>query len=154
MIFLFLFGNVQIAFAFLLSSLFRKERTAMIFSFLFVFGSGLIGSLLFETLIPKDKAYNYIIELLPCFGLYRGLYELSQYGFRAGLKTDVGLTWDSFDEENNHMGYVFIIFTVEWFLFMLIAWYLEQVLSSGTGVQRSPLFFIDWIWNTNVIIIY
>jgi hypothetical protein len=32
---------------------------------------------------------------------------------------------------------------VEWVVFLVAAWYLEQVFASGTGVRRPPLFFLD-----------
>lgn len=35
------------------------------------------------------------------------------------------------------------ILIVEWFVFMALAWYLEQVFASGTGNRRHPLFFLD-----------
>lgn len=37
---------------------------------------------------------------------------------------------------------VFIILAVEAVLFLPLAWYLEQVLKSGTGVRRHLLFFL------------
>lgn len=48
LIFYFLFGNVMIAFAFMLSSLFGSSRTAVTFAYLYVFASGLIGELLLK----------------------------------------------------------------------------------------------------------
>ena len=37
---------------------------------------------------------------------------------------------------------VFVILIVEGFLMLPLAWYLEQVLPTGTGVRRHPLFFL------------
>ena len=37
---------------------------------------------------------------------------------------------------------VFVILVVEWIVFLVLAVYLEQVLASGTGVRRYPLFFL------------
>eukprot|EP01024_Parvocaulis_polyphysoides_P072622 TRINITY_DN922_c0_g2_i1.p1 TRINITY_DN922_c0_g2~~TRINITY_DN922_c0_g2_i1.p1 ORF type:complete len:419 (-),score=63.89 TRINITY_DN922_c0_g2_i1:807-2063(-) len=39
---------------------------------------------------------------------------------------------------------VWIYFIVEWFIFMALAWYLQQILDSGTGVRKHPLFFLDY----------
>lgn len=36
-----------------------------------------------------------------------------------------------------------IIFVVEWAIFMVLGWYLEQVLPGGNSVRRHPLFFLD-----------
>ncbi|GMH40482.1 hypothetical protein BSKO_08386 [Bryopsis sp. KO-2023] len=142
-IFFFLFGNVQIAFAFVLSTFFRGSRTSTVFSFLWVFGTGLVGNLLVALLIQRDRWYVHLIELIPAFGAYRGLFEMAQYGFRSAFSNDEGLKWSSFSEKNNHMGYIMAVFVVEWPLFFLLAWYLDQVTVSGAGVKRSPLFFLE-----------
>lgn len=143
-LFYFMFGNVQIAFSFLLSNFFHHTQTAMAFSFLWVFGTGLLGEMLFALLIERDVFYATIIQLIPAFGAYRGLYEMAEYSFRAAFRNTDGLTFDTFDEENNDMDMIFIIFLLEWPIFMLSAWYLEQVISSGTGVHRHPLYFLGY----------
>ena len=37
---------------------------------------------------------------------------------------------------------MFVILVIEWIVFLVLAVYLEQVLASGTGVRRHPLFFL------------
>eukprot|EP00210_Caulerpa_lentillifera_P003638 g3473.t1 len=144
LVFLLLFGNVQIAFTFVLSNFFRSSRGCVVFSFLWIFGTGFIGLFLLDTLYGRDKDYNYLIELIPAFAAYRGLYELGEYGFRASYSNSDGITWAKFDEDNNHMGYIMIVFLIEWPLFLFLAWYLEQVFVTGSGVARHPLFFLDY----------
>ena len=70
-IFLLLFGNAQIAFSFSISNFFRSTRGCVIFSFLWIFGSGFIGIFLLDSLFPNDATYNYFIELIPPFAVYR-----------------------------------------------------------------------------------
>jgi len=41
------------------------------------------------------------------------------------------------------MDSVMIIFFVEWLVIGLAAYYLDQVYSSGSGIKRHPLFFLD-----------
>jgi hypothetical protein len=65
----------MIAFAFLLSCLFSSNRTAVVFAFLWVFGTGLIGNLLLENFINADRWYMILIELVPAFSLYRWAAE-------------------------------------------------------------------------------
>jgi hypothetical protein len=69
--FYFVFGNNMIAFAFLLSCLFSSNRTAVVFAFLWVFGTGLIGDLLLSNFIASDRWFMVLIELVPAFSLYR-----------------------------------------------------------------------------------
>ncbi len=68
--------------------------------------------------------------LLPA---HRGLYELGQYSFLGVYKGSKGLTFSKFSDKGCGMSAVLIILTLEWFLFMGLAYYLEQVLSSGAG---------------------
>lgn len=53
-------------------------------------------------------------------------------------------------DENNGMTTVWVILAVEWFIFMVAAWYLEQVVPTGNGTTRHPLFFINWLWKGKV----
>lgn len=145
--FLLLFGNLQIAFVFFLSNFFKTSRGCIVFSFLWIFGTGMIGVFLLNTLFGRNKAHNYLIELVPGFAAYRGLYELGEYGFRASYSNADGLSWSKFDEENNHMGYILLVLLIEWPVFMIAAWYLEQVMVSGPGLTRHPLFFLKFLKN-------
>jgi hypothetical protein len=74
----------------------------------------------------------------------RGLYELGQYAFLGTYKDSPGMNWSNFRDKDNGMTAVFVILIVEWFVFMGLAFYLEQVLSSGNGIRKHPLFFLDW----------
>lgn len=81
------------------------------------------------------------LELVPGFGLYRGLWEISQYAFKGAYQDEMGVTWSVVGEDNGLMQ-VMIIFAMESVVFLVAAWYLEQVLPGGTGVARHPLFFL------------
>jgi len=50
-IFYFLQGQCMIGFAFMLSSLFSSSLVAVVFAYLYVFASGLIGSLLLQVCV-------------------------------------------------------------------------------------------------------
>lgn len=43
-----------------------------------------------------------------------------------------------------------IILAAEWGVFMLLAWYLEQVLDTGNGAPRHPLFFLRCLFPRKV----
>lgn len=61
----------MIATAFLLSCFFTSSKTATVFAYLVVFGTGLIGSLLLGRLISSNLWYMTLIELVPAFALFR-----------------------------------------------------------------------------------
>ncbi|GFR42619.1 hypothetical protein Agub_g3550 [Astrephomene gubernaculifera] len=142
----FIFGNNMIAFMFLLSSLFTSSRTATIAAFLYVFATGLIGELMLRTLMQERKGYLAAVELVPGFALYRGLFEFSEYSIRSILGDSGGLTWAQLGEPGNGLRGAWALLAAEWPVFMLLGWYLEQVVGSGTGMRRHPLFFIRWMW--------
>jgi hypothetical protein len=61
-------------------------------------------------------------------------------------KNTRGMQFTNLRDSGNGMGAVWGIFAVEWALFLVLGWYLEQVLDNGTGVRRRPLFFLEWVW--------
>ena len=80
------------------------------------------------------------MELYPGFALYRGLYEFSQYAFSGDALGSDGMRWSDLSDSTNGMKEVLIIMFVEWLLVLLFAYYIDQVLSSGS--RKSPLFFL------------
>ncbi|EOA12027.1 hypothetical protein CARUB_v100080380mg, partial [Capsella rubella] len=133
-VFYFIYLNLQISIAFLLSSIFSKVKTVTVVAYILVYGTGLLGNFLFQPLLENQSASEELIiclELYPGFSLYRGLYEFSQYASRGN-----GMTWQ--DLNDSRMGEVFCIMSVEWFLALIVAYYIDQVFSSG----KSPFFFL------------
>lgn len=82
------------------------------------------------------------MELYPGFSLYRGLYELSKFAQGAFKIGTYGMYWEYLSSSSNGMREVLIIMSVEWVVFLIAAYYLDQVISSETGNRRSPLFFL------------
>ena len=60
--------------------------------------------LLLSDYMGQDQWWCNVVELIPAFALFRGLYEMSQYSFRAGLQGTEGLTFSKFDVPGNGMG--------------------------------------------------
>ena len=77
------------------------------------------------------------MELYPGFALYRGLYEFSQYSFAGNYMGTDGMRWKDLSDSKNGMSEVMIIIAVEWLIVLGVAYYVDQVFSSG----RDPLFF-------------
>ncbi|KAF8065710.1 ABCA3 [Scenedesmus sp. PABB004] len=139
-VFYFIFGNNMIALSFLLSCFFSSAKTATVFAYLVVFGTGLIGSLLLSQLINAGQWYTTLLELVPSFALFRGLFELGEYAFLAVYRSSAGMTAANLADPGNGMLTTWLILGLEWVAFMALAWYLEQVYASGTGNRRHPLY--------------
>jgi ABC-type multidrug transport system fused ATPase/permease subunit len=82
------------------------------------------------------------MELVPGLGLYRALYEIAEYAFRAAYTGGPGLTWARLSDPGCGVRAVMIIFGAEAVVFLLLAWYVEQVAPGAAGVARHPLFFL------------
>lgn len=61
----------MIALAFFLSCLFSSSRTAVVFCFLIVFGSGLTGQWVMRRYIISGYDKLWLFKLIPSLGLYR-----------------------------------------------------------------------------------
>ncbi|KAF8081609.1 hypothetical protein N665_0874s0003 [Sinapis alba] len=126
-IFYFLYINLQISIAFLVSSAFSKVETASVVSYIHIFGSGLLGAFLFQFLMEDvsfPRRWIFIMELYPGFSLYRGLYEFSIYAFQKNVNGRDGMKWKDFT--NSAMDEVFYIIIVEWFVAIVATYYIDQ----------------------------
>ncbi|GKA22310.1 ABC transporter A family member 7-like protein [Tanacetum coccineum] len=146
-VFYFIYVNLQIALAFLMAALFSNVKTAAVVGYITVFATGLLGGFFFQSFL-QDKSFSrvwiIVMELYPGFSLYAGLYEFSQYAFYGTYSGAVGMQWGDLSDSNNNMAHVLIIMVVEWFVVFFITYHIDQVVTSGTGVRKSPLFFMEW----------
>jgi len=138
-IFFLVFSLVQISLAFLLSTVFQSASTATSFGFVYVFALSFMASFLMSNLLDQQSPAAIWLELIPAFALYRGLYEMSGYAFYANYQGSVGLTFGKFSDDANGMPEILAIMIVEFFVFMALAWYLEQVLGQ-VGTRKHWLF--------------
>ncbi|EFJ13638.1 ATP-binding cassette transporter [Selaginella moellendorffii] len=145
-VFYFVYMNLQIAMAFLGTALFSHALTATVCGYLYVFGSGLLGSFLMENYIEDTNISRKIIfatEILPGFALHRGLYEFSQYALLGSSAGEKGMEWRNLADHDNGLRQVLAIMLVEWIIFLVLAQYLDKVIASGCGLKRRPLFFLE-----------
>ncbi|XP_047149989.1 ABC transporter A family member 7-like isoform X2 [Vigna umbellata] len=141
-VFYFIYINLQIALAFLLASVFSNVKTATVIAYIGVFGTGLLAGFLFQFFVQDTsfpRGWIIVMELYPGFALYRGLYEFSQYSFNGDALGTDGMRWGDLSDSENGMKEVLIIMFVEWILVLSFAYYIDQLLS--TGSRKSPLFF-------------
>ncbi|KAL6178096.1 hypothetical protein ACLB2K_049615 [Fragaria x ananassa] len=113
-IFYFFVINLQIALAFLLSSMFSHTRSA-------------------------TEGWIIFLELYPGFSLYRGLFEFMQYATDGKIMKTSGMRWGNLNDSVNGMKDVLAIMAIEWAVLsvLLLAFYIDQVVTWG----KSPLFF-------------
>lgn len=78
------------------------------------------------------------MELYPGFSLFRGLYEFSYYAFLGNYMGTDGMRWKDLSDGKNGMKEVLIIMIVQWLVFLVLAYYIDQITSSG----KDPLFFL------------
>ena len=141
--FFFVFGNVQIAFAFLFSTVIRNPKAASSIGYGYVFGATFAGSFLLQNLVQQNSPAVVYLQVVPVCALFRGMYEISEYTFRANYQNAQGMTFADFSDEGNGMMGVFIIFLIEFPVFMVLAWYFEQIFGQ-VGTRKHPLFFLPF----------
>ncbi|KAI3846532.1 hypothetical protein MKX03_008214 [Papaver bracteatum] len=145
--FYFIYINLQISFGFLLATAFSNVKTATVMAHMYVFGSGLIATFVFKSLVEStsfSRGWIVILEMCPAFSLYRGLYEFQDYSQRTSYVGHlVKMSWKDVNDGENGMREVFLLMIVEWFVMLIVAYYLDQVVSAGSGVRKHPLFFLN-----------
>nr|XP_043637169.1 ABC transporter A family member 7-like isoform X2 [Erigeron canadensis] len=143
-VFYVIYVNLQISLAFLVAALFSNVKTAAVVGYITVFASGLLGGSFFQFFL-QDKSFSrvwiVVMELYPGFSLYGGLYEFSQYAFTGNYMGTGGMRWGDLGDNNNGMRHVLIIMVVEWVVVLIIAYYIDQAVTSGNGLRKFPLLF-------------
>ncbi|KAJ3683353.1 hypothetical protein LUZ60_013580 [Juncus effusus] len=142
-VFYFLYINLQISFAFLVASFFTTVKIATVIGYIYVFGSGLLGSFLLRFFVQDStfpKGWIIVMELIPGFSLFRGLYEFAQYAFIGISMNTKGMKWSDLSDPQNGMKDVLVIMAVEWVVLLPLAFYLDQL-----SFRKNPLFFLSWL---------
>lgn len=140
--FYFVYINLQISLAFIISLYFSDVKTATVTGYIYVFACGLLGQFLFQFFVENTsfkRGWILVMEIIPGFSLYRGMYELSQYALVGNIMGTPGMRWTDLSDSENGMRDVLIIMTVEWWVFLSLAYYLDQVGSFGNGIRKAIL---------------
>ncbi|KAK3121636.1 hypothetical protein QOZ80_8BG0657760 [Eleusine coracana subsp. coracana] len=138
-VFYFIYINLQIALAFFVSSFFSSVKIATVVGYIYVFGSGLLGAFLLRFFVEDTgfpKGWITVMEIIPGFSLYRGLYEFGQYAFSGYSMGTDGMKWANLGDSENGMRNVLIIMVVEWVILFPLAFYMDQVSSFGGGARK------------------
>ncbi|KAK9104965.1 hypothetical protein Scep_021809 [Stephania cephalantha] len=85
-----------------------------------------------------------------CHGDVSGIFSLSwsrtsfpKYAFTEISWVLDGMRWKDLSDRANGMKEVLIIMSIEWLIVLPVAYYVDQVMSLGTGVRKRPLFFLQ-----------
>ncbi|KAG6753016.1 hypothetical protein POTOM_043060 [Populus tomentosa] len=143
-VFYFLYINLQISLAFLVSAFFSNVKTATVVGYICVFGTGLLGGFLFQSFVEDTsfpKGWIIFMELYPGFALYRGLYEFAEYSLQGNSMGTDGMKWGNLSDSENGMSDVMIIMLLEWLAVLCIAYYVDQIFSSGSG--KNPKYLLQ-----------
>jgi hypothetical protein len=132
-VFFFLFINNTIAFAMLWASILRLAKAAQISSTLWVLCmTGIAwtawdsGNVFNTDTVSAD--FKTFITLWPIWGFYRGLSEYQEFATKAARLGTNGLQWADISEDPLcGMKTVLIAMGMEWPLFLLLSFYLDQV---------------------------
>ncbi|XP_015688864.2 ABC transporter A family member 10-like [Oryza brachyantha] len=136
--------NLQISFAFLMATCFSSVRTATVTGYFYIIGSGLLGELLFRSYVEDvflSRSWITLLELFPAFSLYRIIYEFAQSALLGDYMNSSGMKWIDLSDPKNGMRSVLTIMILEWFLFLLLAFYLDHFGSFQNGIRKAALLF-------------
>ncbi|XP_066327202.1 ABC transporter A family member 7-like isoform X2 [Miscanthus floridulus] len=145
-VFYFIYINLQISLAFFVASFFSAVKIATVVGYIYVFGSGLLGEFLLRFFVEDTgfpKGWIVVMEIIPGFSLFRGLYEFGQYASAGNSMGTTGMKWSNLDDSLNGMRGVLIIMVVEWAILLPLAFYADQVSSLGGGFRKNPFFFLS-----------
>ena len=98
------------------------------------------GSYLDTTFITLDRSVTLVNRVNSQFTVYT-LYEFSEYAFSGNAMGTDGMRWGDLSDSKNGLKDVLIIMFVEWIVGIFVAYYIDQVSSSGSG--KSLLFFLQ-----------
>ncbi|XP_037433265.1 ABC transporter A family member 7-like [Triticum dicoccoides] len=135
--------KMQTALAFFTSSFFSSVEIATVVGYGYVFGSGLLGGFLLHFFIQDasfPKGCMVLMQIIPGFSLYRGLYEFSAFsGNEMGTR---GMKWHNLRDPINGMCTTLIIMVIEWAILLPLGFYLDNVsLLDGRLRKRILVFF-------------
>lgn len=80
------------------------------------------------------------MELLPAFSLYRIVYELSQFEGTGNYWASPGIQWIDMTNPDNGLAGVLTIMVLEWFVFLLLTFYLDRFRSFKDGMRKAAAF--------------
>jgi ABC-type multidrug transport system ATPase subunit len=141
-LFFLLWGHLMLAFAFFLSAFLSRMRTAMAVTFLVILIMWQCGGTLFQQFLtnPNTTEESYIpLMFLPPWVMFRWVYWFGLAGaFGQAIGPD---NWAVLG--GGVLPRMCWVMILEWFIFMGLYWYLENVMVLGHGTAKSCCFFLS-----------
>ncbi|AQK59815.1 ABC transporter A family member 7 [Zea mays] len=138
----FIYMNLQISFAFLMTTYFSTSATATVTGYLYVIGSGLIGEYLFRPFVEDTSVSRSLITLMeffPPMSLYRIIYELSPPPSPSGPFSDFsGVRVGDLSDPENGILVLMVVMVLEWPTFLFLTLYLDGFGWLQTRVRKLP----------------
>ncbi|KAL6630054.1 hypothetical protein ACP70R_029819 [Stipagrostis hirtigluma subsp. patula] len=138
----FAYINLQISFAFLMATYFSTVRTATVTGYLFTIVSGFLGEYLFRPAVEDislSKNWTTLMEFFPPFSLYRIVYEFSPPPSIMYHTDFSGIQWSDLNDHKNGMMDILIIMVLEWFMFLLLTFYLDEFGTLRNGIRKMAI---------------
>ncbi|CAO2038069.1 unnamed protein product [Urochloa humidicola] len=135
----FTYMNLQISFAFLMTSYFTTVTTSTVTGYLYVIGSGFIGEYLFKPFVEDTSVSRNLIMLLeffPPFSLYRIIYELSPPPATGFYSDFSGVQLGDLSDPENGILVLLIIMVLEWAIFLFLTLYLDDFGCLQNGIRQ------------------
>ncbi|CAN6243557.1 unnamed protein product [Urochloa humidicola] len=135
----FTYMNLQISFAFLMTSYFTTVTTSTVTGYLYVIGSGFIGEYLFKPFVEDTSVSRNLIMLLeffPPFSLYRIIYELSPPPATGFYSDFSGVQLGDLSDPENGILVLLIIMVLEWATFLILTLYLDNFGCLQNGIRK------------------
>ncbi|GJD05687.1 ABC transporter A family member 8 [Galdieria sulphuraria] len=154
LILFFLWGNNLIAFAMMLAPFLPNVDTAVIFGWFYVIVVNFLGAPYTGKLYTyrAESSLLFAICFLPSFAFFRVLYYVGEindrgYGlcvsgcyvanFKNGIRYPLGMC-----SGPSPVCTVYVFLIVEWFIFLVLGLYFDQVISYSGRDRKHPLFFL------------
>eukprot|EP01117_Protostelium_nocturnum_P005730 TRINITY_DN2068_c0_g1_i1.p1 TRINITY_DN2068_c0_g1~~TRINITY_DN2068_c0_g1_i1.p1 ORF type:complete len:1746 (+),score=587.77 TRINITY_DN2068_c0_g1_i1:107-5344(+) len=139
-----IWGHTLIAMSFLISIVFTSSRSSLVTGYFYIIASAIFAQVLVNNIIgvvtTASSATVFGMSVVPPFALFRGQYYLSLM-VRNG---NTGIRMSNVNQPYVNLAAVYGFLAVEWLIMMILWAYLHQVIPSGWGVRKHPLWFLGF----------
>ena len=139
-LFFFIWGHVLMVFSFILSNFFRDTvQSAAVVLLIWLLSTQIIGfGVVYQlTQDQNTPAYTWgLLQLFPPIAMQRICYVLAA----TALSDQVVTMSNMYEIADGSIPNALSFMVVEWFVLVIILWYVENAVSVGFGVRKPPCF--------------